>query len=111
MQPFDLKHFSVYKKYGPEYWWQPEDADDEKMDWLSGFGSMREENMTPAIIKRAFADQGIFPFDPFKLTGPLREDKTKESQFEQDSEWVVSPPIISYESCIGMDVFNGAAES
>jgi hypothetical protein len=86
MQPFDLKHFPVYKKYSAEYWWHPEDPDEEKMDWLCGFGSMREENLTPDIIKRAFADRGIFPFNPSKLTGPLQEDKIKRPQVEEDSE-------------------------
>ncbi len=49
MQPFDVEQFPVYKKHVAEYFGgfhtegilNPKDADEEKMDWLSGFCSMR----------------------------------------------------------------------
>lgn len=69
-----MEQYAVYKKHLAEYSggfnpedilnYNPEDADEEKMVWLSGFGSMREKYMTPEMIKRAFAYKGIFPFTP-----------------------------------------------
>ncbi|CEJ58917.1 hypothetical protein PMG11_07559 [Penicillium brasilianum] len=75
MQPSDLKHFSIYKKYGYNSFVPPEDPDEEKMWWLGTFGTVREEYLTPENIKHAFADRGIYPFDPLKLTQPLQEER------------------------------------
>ncbi|KAJ5370482.1 uncharacterized protein N7496_006574 [Penicillium cataractarum] len=86
MQPFDLEHFSIYKKYGPDCFIPPEDPDEEKMWWLTTFGSACEVTLTPDIIKRAFADRGIYPFDPSKLTQPLEEEKNQKLAVEEDSE-------------------------
>lgn len=67
MQPFDVEQFPAYKKHVAGYseWFNPdynaEDADEEKMDRLTGFGSMRE---TPEMILCAFAYKDIFPFTP-----------------------------------------------
>lgn len=86
IQPFDLEHFSTYKKYGANCFVSLEDPDEEKMWWLATFGSAREVNFTPDIIKRAFADRGIYPFDPSKLTQPLQEEKDQKLAIQEDSE-------------------------
>jgi hypothetical protein len=86
MQPFDLKHFSIYKKFAYNCFIPPEDPDEEKMWWLGNFGTVREDYLTPEIIKHAFADRGIYPFDPLKLTQPLQEKRNLELAVEGDNE-------------------------
>lgn len=75
MQPFDGKHFQNYKQYWRRkiYLLPPDDADEEKTDFLLAFPPVREEALRPQAIADTFVDQGIFPFDPSKMIQPLQE--------------------------------------
>jgi hypothetical protein len=78
MQPFDVKAFQHYKQYWKRKHYYsyaaPDDADDEKSDFIEGFPPVREEALRPQVIRDAFADQGIFPFDPSRMIQPLQQD-------------------------------------
>lgn len=73
MQPFDDKAFRSYKQYWKKkyYLCPPDDADDEKTDFMQKFFPVREEALKPQVIMDAFADKGIFPFDPSKMIESL----------------------------------------
>jgi hypothetical protein len=73
MQPFDCTAFNSYKdkwnSLGP--WMQYDEADDEKDDFFTYLPEAREKVFEPQTIKDAFAERGIFPFDPPKIGQPL----------------------------------------
>ncbi|KAJ5610936.1 hypothetical protein N7510_007655 [Penicillium lagena] len=78
MQPFDVKAFQDYKQYWKQKHYScfapPDDADDEKSDFMEGFPPVREKALRPQVITDAFADQGIFPFDPSRMIQPLQQE-------------------------------------
>ncbi|KXG47416.1 uncharacterized protein PGRI_012860 [Penicillium griseofulvum] len=73
LQPFDGKPFEDYKRY-----WRSsllclmiDDVDEEKSVFFHNFPSIREKSFKSEVIKDAFADRGIVPFDPSKVGQPL----------------------------------------
>ncbi|KAJ5558524.1 hypothetical protein N7535_008739 [Penicillium sp. DV-2018c] len=73
LQPFNCKTFDHYKGWWKKrgLWMNYEEADDEKDDFFEFFPEAREEVFKPQAIKGAFAERGIFPFDPSKVGQPL----------------------------------------
>jgi hypothetical protein len=78
IQPLDVDHFQHYKNFELQH----ACLEQEKKYWFyNHFGAARKQSFTPQIIKHAFADRGIFPFNPSRLTQTLLEEMAFSSIF------------------------------
>lgn len=62
--PLSVARFHGYKQYWKNGYCPgigPEDADEEKLDFMARFFPNREKYLKPELIKKAFADRGLFP--------------------------------------------------
>ncbi|KAJ5218650.1 uncharacterized protein N7498_000749 [Penicillium cinerascens] len=89
MQPFDVKPFQSYKDYWKRKYYRtpPDDADDEKTDFIAEFAPVREETLKPQVITDAFADNGIFPFNRYKKIQPLQAGPSNMPADWSHGEW------------------------
>lgn len=78
-------HFRNYKTFEPDFescgssW-------DKGLCWLNGYESMRQNALKPRMIRDAFADWGIFPFDLSRLIQPPQVVEVREPTTDEETD-------------------------
>ncbi|KAJ5544105.1 transcriptional regulator family: Centromere protein B DNA-binding region [Penicillium frequentans] len=89
-QPLDQKPFLSLKQHFRKEnsltnaWFRPDSA---KRQFLEDITLIRKKAITPRIIRSAFRDTGIWPFNPNIVIGPIQKDGMKGMQTTQFSSY------------------------